>query len=297
MSTYSIKDLENLTGIKAHTIRVWEQRYGILNPQRTDTNVRYYSSEDLKNMLNISLLNNNGVKISHIAKMSDDEIKGKVIETISRQQNHEDQISALTLSMIDIDEEGFERVMASNILRYGFEDTMINIVYPFLRRIGALWQTDAINPAQEHFMTNLIRQKLIVAIDTKCNRPYVSAEKFMLYLPENEMHEISLLFAYYLIRSYGHRVIYLGQSLPMDDVIKVYDVQKPSFILTIMTSYPPYHEVQEYIDRLGTEFPEANILLTGQQVVGQGMDLKDNMEVIPHFQYLIDLLRQVVPVE
>lgn len=293
MSTYSIKDLENLTGIKAHTIRIWEQRYGIVAPKRTSTNVRYYSSEDLKNMLNITLLNNNGHKISHIAKMTPSEIRAEVIETINQHHNHEDQIGALTLAMIDIDETQFERIMSANILRHGFEETMINIVYPFLRRIGALWQTDAINPAQEHFITNLVRQKMIVAIDGKCSKPYEHEETFLLYLPEGELHELSLLFAYYLIRSHGYKVIYLGQSLPMEDLEEVYRLQKPEYLFTVMTSYPPFHEVQKYVDKLGNTFPEAGVLLTGYQILGQGIDLGENMEMIPHFYYLIDLLKQI----
>jgi len=165
VSTYSIKDLEHLTGIKAHTIRIWEQRYDILSPKRTDTNIRYYDSTDLKHMLNIALLNNNGYKISKIAKMSQEEVFEAVLQTIDKNNNYSDQINALTVAMIDLNEAQFEKIMSTNILQIGFEDTMLNIIYPFLTKIGFLWQIDSINPAQEHFMTNLIRQKLIVAID------------------------------------------------------------------------------------------------------------------------------------
>ncbi len=147
MSVYSIKDLEQLTGIKAHTIRIWEQRYDIVSPERTDTNLRYYNSEDLKTMLNVSTLNNNGHKISKIAKMSEQEINDNVLMVISKKENHADQIRALTLSMVEMDENRFEKIMANNILQHGFEDTMINIVFPFLIRIGYLWQTNAVNPA------------------------------------------------------------------------------------------------------------------------------------------------------
>jgi DNA-binding transcriptional MerR regulator len=294
LGTYSIKDLENLTGIKAHTIRIWEQRYGILEPKRTSTNVRYYTADDLKSMLNITLLNNNGVKISHIAKMTRDEIREQVADAVGlKNSSYDDQISALTLAMIDIDEPQFERIMSANILRHGFENCMINIVYPFLRRIGALWQTDAINPAQEHFITNLIRQKLIVAIDGKCQSPIQHPESFLLYLPEGELHEISLLFAYYLIRGNGFKVIYLGQSLPMEDLVEVYKIQRPSVIFSVMTSFPPFHEVQEYVDRLGREFPEAHIMLTGHQVLGQGIEAGPNMEMVPSFHYLIDWLKDL----
>ncbi len=293
MSVYSIKDLEQLTGIKAHTIRIWEQRYDIVSPERTDTNLRYYNSEDLKTMLNVSTLNNNGHKISKIAKMSEAEINDHVLMVVSKKENHADQIRALTLSMVEMDENRFEKIMANNILQHGFEDTMINIVFPFLIRIGYLWQTNAVNPAQEHFMTNLIRQKIYVAIDGQFSKQMESQQTFMLFLPEGELHEISLLFACYLIRARGFKVYYLGQSLPLGDLNSAYMVHEPDFLLTIITSTPGNGQVQKYVDTLSETFSDATILLTGSQIVGQGLEMKDNVEVLFHFNTLIDLLKQV----
>jgi DNA-binding transcriptional MerR regulator len=293
LSTYSIKDLEQLTGIKAHTIRIWEQRYNIVSPERTETNLRYYNSEDLKTMLNVSTLNNNGHKISKIAKMSEQEINDHVLTVISKKENHADQIRALTLSMIEMDENRFEKIMANNILTHGFEETMINIVFPFLIRIGYLWQTNAVNPAQEHFMTNLIRQKIYVAIDGQFSKQVESQSTFMLFLPEGELHEISLLFACYLIRARGFKVYYLGQSLPLNDLNSAYMLHEPDFLLTIITSTPGNGQIQKYIDTLSETFSDSNILLTGSQVVGQGLNINDNIEVLFHFNTLIDLLKQV----
>ncbi|MDX5478997.1 MAG: MerR family transcriptional regulator, partial [Cyclobacteriaceae bacterium] len=165
MSTYSIKDLEQLSGIKAHTLRIWEQRYSLLSPKRTDTNIRYYDDEDLKLILNVALLNDNGIKISKIASMSSEEMREQVVKMTEKSLTHDDQIHALTICMIEMDEERFDKVLSTNILKIGFEQTMMNIIYPFMSKIGVLWQTGAINPAQEHFISNLVRQKLIVAID------------------------------------------------------------------------------------------------------------------------------------
>ncbi|WP_448520041.1 MerR family transcriptional regulator [Rhodoflexus sp.] len=291
-SSYSIKDLENLTGIKAHTIRMWEQRYGILKPERTDTNIRLYGASELKMMLNIALLNNHGIKISKIARMSYEEIRMKVMETIHQSGNFDNQINALTLSMIDLDEAQFEKIMATNILQYGFEKTMINIVYPFLIKIGTLWTTDAINPAQEHFITNLIRQKIIVAIDGQFE-PRPNQKKFMLFLPEGELHEITLLFSYYVIKSRGHKVIYLGQSTPLSDLAQVYDIHRPDYLLSVITSVPPDEDVQTYVNFLCNRFPDTKILLSGYQVVGQDLKLSDNALVINQMRDLIELVEDL----
>ncbi len=290
MGYYSIKDLENLTGIKAHTIRMWEQRYEIIKPSRTDTNIRLYEADQLKLMLNISLLNNHGFKISKIADMTREEVYEKVRETIGKASNYEDQINALTVAMIDLDEDAFEKIIATNIMKFGFEKTMIMIIYPFLIRIGALWTTDAVNPAQEHFITNLIRQKLIVAIDGQFEPNRTNPKKFMLFLPEGELHEISLLFCYYLVKSRGNKVFYLGQSLPMTDLHDVYHVHKPDFVVSIITSTPGSENIQDYVNLLGQKITQSQILLSGYQVVGQDLKLAKNMTVINQIQDLINIL-------
>ncbi|MEM6299093.1 MAG: MerR family transcriptional regulator [Bacteroidota bacterium] len=284
---YSIKDLENLTGIKAHTIRMWEQRYEIVSPKRTDTNIRYYDPEDLKRMLNIALLNQNGYKISKIAKMDTAELHDKVREAIHKASgDYQSQIKALTVAMIELDEEQFEKVMATNILQIGFENTMINIIYPFLMRVGTLWTTDAINPSQEHFITNLIRQKIIVAIDGQINRTEEDSPKYMLYLPSGELHEISLLFSYYVLKSRGNRVIYLGQSLPLDDLEEAYKIHSPDFILTLITSVPGAG-VQSYLDDLSAKFSDATMLVSGYQIVGQYIQAPDNVVTLAKIQDLV----------
>lgn len=290
---YSIKDLEHLSGIKAHTLRIWEQRYDILRPKRTDTNIRYYDDQDLKLILNISLLNENGYKISKIAEMTPQEMHKEVISLTDSNYKYPDQIQALTLSMIDLDEDRFEKVIHTNILHNGFERTMLNVVFPFLNRIGFLWQTGSINPAQEHFITFLIRQKLIVAIDGVVKTNHPNAKKFLLYLPEGELHETSLLFSNYIIRSRKHKVSYLGQSLPLEDVISAYQIFKPDFVLCVATTSPSQNEIQSYLDAMAAGMPDARILLSGYQIVAQDLELAPNMQVINHMEVLLDLLDDI----
>ena len=287
MSNYSIKDLEQLSGIKAHTLRIWEQRYNIISPKRTDTNIRTYDDRDLKLVLNISLLKDHGYKISEISKLSMEEMYCEVIKISDRQLNYPDQIHALTISMVDLDEERFEKIISTNILQFGFEDTMIHIIYPFLNRIGTLWVTGSVGPAQEHFITNLIRQKLIVAIDGQVSKQRPNGKKYLLYLPEGESHEISLLFANYIIRARYNKVIYLGQNLPFSELVFAYNIHRPDFIFTSLTSSPSNHEVQPYVNRLIKAFSDSHLLLTGYQVVGQDIDLPENATVINQIEDLI----------
>ncbi len=296
MSTFSIRDLEHLSGIKAHTLRIWEQRYELIKPKRTETNIRYYDDEDLKLILNVALLKENGHKISKIADMSAGDIQREVIKLTESNMKFPEQIHALTISMVDLDEDRFEKIISTSILKLGFEKTMLNVIFPFLSKIGILWQTGAINPAQEHFVSNLVRQKLIVAIDGQYNVFSEQAHKYVLYLPEGELHEISLLFADYLIKSRKHKTIYLGQSLPLVDLDEICQYYKPDAIFSVLTSKPGLSEVQNYVDRLAETFPDTNIILTGQQVVGQDLECQDNVQIISRIDQLVSQLEESQPI-
>lgn len=291
MSTYSIKDLEQLSGIKAHTLRIWEQRYNLLNPKRTDTNIRFYDDVDLKLILNVALLNDNGYKISKIASMDSDEMRAEVMKLTDRTLTHDDQIHALTICMIEMDEERFDKVLSTNILKLGFEQTMMNIVYPFMSKIGVLWQTGAINPAHEHFISNLVRQKLIVAIDGQV--PNGDGKKFLLFLPEGELHEISLLFASYLIKSKGNKVIYLGQNTPNEDLLAVYKIHQPDYMLTVITTSPAAEYAQDYLNHLAERFSKTRILVTGYQVIGQDLVMPSNVKLMNYIRDIKDLLEEI----
>lgn len=290
MSHYSIKDLEHLTGVKAHTIRMWEQRYGLINPNRTDTNIRLYCDEDLKFLLNVALLKDNGYKISKISEMSAVEMQQEVLKLTERVMKYPEQIHALTIAMVDMDEDRFEKIISTNVLKIGFEKTMINVIYPFLSKIGVLWQTGTINPAQEHFISNLIRQKLIVAIDSQYAPLAKGAQKFVLFLPEGELHELTLLFADFLIRSRQHKTYYLGQSLPMRDLESVYQYAKPQYIVSVITTTPGPSEIQHYVNNLAAKFHGSTILLSGYQVIGQDIEKPSNVQIFSRLDQLIDFV-------
>lgn len=292
MSTFSIKDLEHLSGIKAHTIRIWEQRYKLIEPKRTDTNIRYYDDNDLKLILNVALLKDNGFKISKIAEMSEGEMQREVLRLTETNLRYPEQIHALTICMVDLDEDRFEKIMSTNILKLGFEKTMLNIIYPFLSKIGVLWQTGAINPAQEHFISNLVRQKLIVAIDNQFVSAKSDTRKYILYLPEGEMHEISLMFADFLIKSRQNRTIYLGQSLPLTDLEEVYKIHQPDFLVTVITTTPGPGDIQDYINTISEKFADSQILLTGFQVIGQDLETPENVSIFNRIDELIAFVQE-----
>lgn len=266
MAKYSIKELEQLSGIKAHTIRMWEKRYAIINPKRTDTNIRFYSDEDLKKIINVSLLNSNGFKISKIAEMTGHEIIRKVLEISETKNDNSIHINQLILAMINLDEAKFETALSGFFMRYNFEQTITEIVYPFLEKTGVLWQTHNITPAQEHFLSNLIRQKLIVGIDGLPLQTD-SPKKAILFLPEKELHEIGLLFCHYLLRKGGYHTIYLGQAVPHGELRQVFEVYHPDMLVTILTTnLPEFRGADSYLKLLSTDFPCAQILVSGQAV-------------------------------
>ncbi|SKC86736.1 MerR family transcriptional regulator [Ohtaekwangia koreensis] len=263
MGKYSIKELEKLSGIKAHTIRIWEKRHKLIQPSRTDTNIRFYSDDDLKKIINVSLLNNNGIKISRIADMTLDEMNRKVLEISEIRNDSSVYIDQLILAMIDMEEEIFEKILGTIILRHGFEKTITEIIYPFLEKIGILWQAHNITPAHEHFISNLIRQKIIVAIDG-LPIPAKTARKVVLFLPEGEMHELGLLFYSYLMRMIGYRTYYLGQNVPHDDLISVVKTHQPEILITSVTS--PIDPIDQYLQRLTKDFSSIRIFASGMQI-------------------------------
>jgi MerR family transcriptional regulator, light-induced transcriptional regulator len=266
-SKYSIKDLERLSGIKAHTLRIWEQRYNILKPLRTDTNIRLYSNQDLRRILNISMLNNNGKKISKIAQMEDDMIALEVEKIVNTYKNENDQVDGLVLSMVEYNEDKFESIISNCILHFGFEKTYENVLIPFLRHTGIMWRIGMINPAQEHFISNLIRRKLLVAIDGIDFRLNSNPKHFVFFLPDRELHELSLLYYYYLAKVNGHKCLYLGQTVPMEDLIKVNEVTGASHYVCVITTQLDQISIDKYLQLLSQSIPEKGFWLSGAQVV------------------------------
>jgi DNA-binding transcriptional MerR regulator len=276
MSNYSIKELEKLSGIKAHTLRIWEKRHGIIQPKRTPTNIRYYSDDDLKKILNISILNNQGIKISRLSSFTPNELNKKVIELSQSSKSHDIEIDRIILAMIELDEGKFEDLFSSLILKYGFEDTIQHIMYPFLIKIGVLWQTNNISPVQEHFISNLLRQKIIVAIDG-LPRPDPDSKLFILFLPDGELHEIGLLFCDYMVRSKGFRSIYLGQSVPFNDLLAVCNEYQIDFLVTSITSPIEKDKLKFILSNISDISLNIKIFLSGPQITSSEIQSLPNM--------------------
>ena len=217
---YSIKDLEVLSGVKAHTIRIWEKRYHLLSPARTNTNIRFYSDSDLRRILNVSLLVNSGFKISKVAKWEESQLKQTVLEATEKKVTEPDYVERLILHMLNFDNVGFYCLVNEIIEKKGFEDAMVKVFFILFERIGTYWQVGSIFPAQEHYVTSILRQKLIAETD-KLGVENRNGQSMLFFLPEGELHEMSLLFYAYLARKYGYNVIYLGQFVPFEDLVKV----------------------------------------------------------------------------
>ncbi len=262
MNAFTIKDLENLSGIKAHTIRIWEQRYDFLKPQRTTTNIRYYTSEELKTILNISLLNKYGYKISHINKMELPEIKKKLLSLGHSQAQQERIVNEMIQAMVDLDVDEFEKLLSDHIANRGIDRSINQIVFPFLERIGILWLTYHINPGQEHLVSNIIRQKLIVGIENISSR--LSSDKTtLLFLPESEYHEIGLLYLCYLLKSRGIKVLYLGANVPLKDLEYIVKLKKPDFLFTHLTSVANNFNFERFLNNLSTKVDNNKVLVSG----------------------------------
>jgi DNA-binding transcriptional MerR regulator len=262
MNKFTIKDLENLSGIKAHTIRIWEQRYNFLKPQRTATNIRYYSNQELKTLLNISLLNKYGYKISHINRMSSEELRGKLTSLSGSQAQQERIVNDLIQHMIDLNVEEFEKVLDHHIDLRGIEKTIHYIIFPFLDRIGILWLTDHINPAQEHLITNIIRQKIIVGIEN-ISTPFDLKTTMLLFMPENEHHELGLLYLQYLLKSRGVKTIYLGANVPVSDLEYVIQLKKPDYVYTHLTTVMKEFNFEKFLSQLKTKFTGTQVIVSG----------------------------------
>jgi MerR family transcriptional regulator, light-induced transcriptional regulator len=288
MNAFTIKDLENLSGIKAHTIRIWEQRYNFLKPQRTTTNIRYYTNEELKTVLNIALLNKYGFKISHIDRMQSTEIKERILSLGDNKAIQERIVNELVQEMIDLDMERFEKVLNNYIAAKGMERTVLQIVFPFLEKIGILWQTGHIHPAQEHLVTNIIRQKLIVAIETCVS--HINIDKtYLLFLPEGEHHEMGLLFMYYLLKSRGAKIIYLGANVPVKDVEHIIELKKPDVAFVHLTSTSTSFNFERFLGFASQRFNGVQTLISGQltqhykKPVPQNVLLKRSLSEVMEF--------------
>ena len=258
---FTIKELETLSGIKSHTIRIWEQRYRFLKPERTATNIRTYSNEELKTLLTVALLNKYGYKISRIDAMAPEQRQKEVLHLPTGQAYDEALVNSLIGTMIDMDIRGFEALLNRQVADRGINDTITSIVFHFLQKIGILWQTGRINPAHEHLVSNIIRQKLVAAIE---ELPLATNEQplFLLLLPEDEHHELGLLYVFYLLRSKGLPVLYLGASVPLKDAQYVIQLKAPAYIYLHLTTSPSKAALKKYLQGL-CEAEHCTVLISG----------------------------------
>ncbi len=263
MGMYRIKDVEHLSGIKAHTLRIWEKRYNIVEPKRTTTNIRYYDDEDLKKILNISILNKNGYKISKIANLGNKHLNNEILNLSKKSDSLDMQVDNMIKAMIDFDKNLFEKIFSRSIILMGFQETLLKVIYPFFRRIGILWVTGNIDPSQEHFISNIVRQKIIVAIDGMPEYTNPNPENFLLFLPDGQWHEMGLLLCSYLIKKNGHKDVYLGSSLPFESVMKLEDVLNFNNIVTTVSFTKSPDEIKKELFKLAGKFKDKTIFVGG----------------------------------
>jgi MerR family transcriptional regulator, light-induced transcriptional regulator len=268
MVKYSINDIEKLSGVKAHTIRIWEKRYDFLPNRRSESNIRFYLDEDLEQILNIAHLNRAGLKISKIASMTKEEIKVLVANKCNLNKDFESHLDALMLSVFELNEYKFLKIVNHQIDIKGFETTMDDVIYPLLDRLAEMWEAGCVKGVHENFINNIIRRKLSVEID-KLAYNHEGCKKFLLYLPEYEAHEMSLLYIYFILKKYGVNTLYLGTQVSLNDVKDAIEVFKPQFIFTLFNDSFGKSPLLPYIEKLSSLAPHSTIIISGYQCINQ----------------------------
>ncbi|TAF43975.1 MAG: MerR family transcriptional regulator [Sphingobacteriales bacterium] len=280
MKTFSISDIENLTGIKAHSIRIWEQRYNIISPKRTPTNIRYYDDNDLCLFLNISTLIENGYKISKIAEFSSNELCEIVKNLQLDHYNVNVQVQSLSNAMLKMDETEFDEIFENCILTLGVQQTIETIIFPFMRKVGFMWQVGAINIAHEHFATHKIEQRLIAENALLKHKKNVLQKKYLLFLPPSETHQVGLLYTQYLLKLNGHKVLYLGQNLPFESLKQATTYFEPDYALTALTVNNPNWDTLTLIDKILESLGNTKLLIAGALIHNLQLPDKPNLTVI-----------------
>lgn len=293
MATYSIKELGIISGVKPHTIRIWEQRYGLLKPMRSETNIRYYDDEQFKKLLNVKELINAGMKISHIADLSPKQISielDKIIaDAYENERGFESIISQIIISIATFDEAIFEQIFSNCVIKFRLNKTYLNVIYPTLVRVGLMWCKNDIMPAQEHFFSNLIKKKIFSTIDS-LPIPKNSDQTWVLFLNEEEEHEIGLLFAYYLIRKHGKKVIYLGGNVPYDNLSMVVKQCQGTHLYTFFVKNHYDNQINDLITKLTSDFKKSTICFSGKKEIIANIPLNKNRVWIKELQSLIEMI-------
>lgn len=278
-NVFSIKDLENISGIKAHTIRIWEKRYNVLEPMRSDTNIRYYNLINLQKLLNITLLHDHGYKISRIAKFSDLQIPEVVREIISEKSVKSHAISSFKMAMLNFDQSLFFKTYNTLLAEKTFREVFYEVFIPLMNEIGLLWQSDTIKPAHEHFISYLIKQKLLINTEKlQVLKPTNDEKVFVLYLPSNEIHELGLMYLNYEILHHGYRSIYLGESIPLDNLTDLKKYFNKVTFISYLTVEPNKDEINHYIKAINNEL--LNDVNTELWLLGRMVDFIEPQNIL-----------------
>lgn len=298
MIKYSIKDLEKYTGVKAHTIRIWEKRYNLLEPHRTDTNIRYYDEDHLKFLLNVSMLISHDFKISKISELSKEEIQEEVKKIYDKSGKRDMdtaiqfKMNSLVMAMMELDEFRFDKIFSTSVIKRGFEQTMIEVMCPFLTKVGIMSRTGEINNAQEHFIYQMIRQKVMVAIDALPLVPQ-GPDSYLLYLPDVKQRDLFILNSYYFIKARGKHVVYLGQNISIEELKTVVELKNPTNIFTFISSPACENETRQYFKSLSKAFPRKHILFSGTQSFLKNVELPGNVSYLPDLSSVIKEIEYV----
>ena len=262
MSVYSIADLEKLSGVKAHTIRIWEKRYNIVEPNRTDSNIRFYDDFQLKRILNISFLIRQGLKISKIAKLNNEDIESKVREKSAVSSDSELFINDIIVSTLTFDKELFESTFAKSLKVFGFENFYEKVIIPSLNKIGYLWSSGELFPAQEHFLSNLLKQKLYAMLDS--TSPQIKSDKtVLLFLPPWENHDFALIFSDIVLQSLGFNVINIGKSISTESIYECIKKIQPDFLFTTVIVGHKVNEIQRFCDGITSHNYNGMLTIAG----------------------------------
>lgn len=293
-NVFSIKDLENLSGIKAHTIRIWEKRYNILEPMRTETNIRLYNLANLQKLLNITLLHNHGYKISKISKFPQDKIPYLVREIVSEKSAKHHAISAFKMAMINFDQTLFFTTYNNLLSEKSFREIFYDVIIPLMNEIGMLWQTDTISPAHEHFISYLIKQKLLINTEKlQLLEPTKTEKIFILYLPINEIHELGLMYLNYEILLNGYKTIYLGESLPTNSLKDIKTYFDNITYVCYMTVEPDKSEINNYVKQIANEVLDdtSNLWIIGR--MAEHVVLKNHSDKVTVFHSIENLVEKL----
>ena len=292
--TFSIKDLENLSGIKAHTIRIWEKRYNLLSPERTQTNIRLYSLLSLQKLLNITLLYENGLKISKIAQLKNEEIPLKVREIIDEKSIKNNMMNAFKLSMINFDQSLFYNTYNKLVVELSFREIFKEYFIPLLQELGYLWQSNTISTTHEHFITNLVKQKVYTNTEKVHRSEYVNNKSFVLFLPENEIHELGILYLNYELNLRGYKSIFLGQSVPIENLEPLIASNEFVEFIAYVTVEPSKEKIDKYLQKFKKKILDkkgCRLSLLGFQTQFVDLNTKpENVSVYRGFEDLIEAL-------